>query len=118
LGRFCAKRTRIFHEFSHWEVSVNASYWRRRLTNSTNQYALFLCVCREVEELRGASQSGGFYRVAYIGGKQPPDDLGDADGICEWLDERQLIEIEWEKIKTMMESARHLEMSAKGENVE
>lgn len=54
-----------------------------------------------------------------MGGKQPPDDLGDADGICEWLDERQLIEIEWEKIKTMMESARHLEMSArKGDDVE
>lgn len=101
LGRFCAKRTRIFHEFSHWEN------------------ALFLCVCREIEELRGASQTRGFYRVAYMGGKQPPDDLGDADGICEWLDERQLIEIEWEKIKTLMESARHLEMSArKGENVE
>ncbi len=25
LGRFCAKRTRVFHRFTHWEVST-ASY--------------------------------------------------------------------------------------------
>jgi len=33
LGRFCAKRTKSFHEFTHWEVSRkdverHASHWR------------------------------------------------------------------------------------------
>lgn len=81
-----------------------------------------------------ADQGGDskFVRVAYAGGKGPPDgkivcshyrvfayfflkklDLEDADGICEWLDERQLVEMEWQKLKKTMESARNLEMAAK-----
>ena len=51
--------------------------------------------------------------VAYAGGAKPPDDLSDADGIMNWLDERGLITVEWQKIKDMMESARHLELASK-----
>ena len=31
----------------------------------------------------------------------------------DWLDERKVIEMEWMKIKDMMESAHHLEMAVK-----
>jgi hypothetical protein len=34
-------------------------------------------------------------------------------GIIDWLDERKIIEMEWVKIKDMMESAHHLDMSVK-----
>ncbi|KAF9464729.1 hypothetical protein BDZ94DRAFT_1255770 [Collybia nuda] len=95
LGRFCGKRTQVFHDFSHWE------------------YSLFNCIRQEVDELHTSDQSGGFVRIAYAGGKRPPKDLGDADGICDWLDERKIIDMEWQKITAMMESARHLEMARK-----
>ncbi|KAF8163326.1 hypothetical protein B0H34DRAFT_695018 [Crassisporium funariophilum] len=95
LGRFCAKRTRVYHQFSHWE------------------YSLFQTISREIEELRHTSSKQGFHRIAYVGGKDPPKDLEDADGLCDWLDERRVIEMEWQKLKDMMESARHLEINAK-----
>ncbi|KAF9482783.1 hypothetical protein BDN70DRAFT_874567 [Pholiota conissans] len=91
LGRFCAKRTKVFHEFSHWE------------------YDLFQSIVREINQLRMGISSKGFYRIAYAGGK-PPKDLDDADGLCDWLDKRKLIDMEWQRLKFMMESARHLEM--------
>ncbi|KAI0928526.1 hypothetical protein AcW1_005745 [Taiwanofungus camphoratus] len=99
LGRFCAARTRVFHSFTHWE------------------YTLFGSLCQEVDVLRDSTR--GFVRVAYARGKQPPADLSDADGIMDWLDERGIINMEWHKIKEMMESARHLEANAKrGEDVD
>ncbi|KJA27187.1 hypothetical protein HYPSUDRAFT_63453 [Hypholoma sublateritium FD-334 SS-4] len=92
LGRFCAKRTRVFHEFSHWE------------------YNLFQSILREISELRSGLSSTGFLRVAYAGGREPPEDLEDADGLCDWLDRRKIIDTEWQTMKLMMESARHLEL--------
>lgn len=94
LGRFCAARTRVFHNFTHWE------------------YTLFEGLSREIDELR-SSGTHGFVRVAYAGGKKPPEDLSDADGIMDWLDERGIINMEWQRMKEMMESARNLEMRAK-----
>ncbi|KAF8894643.1 hypothetical protein BD779DRAFT_1502200 [Infundibulicybe gibba] len=95
LGRFCAKRTRVYHEFTHWE------------------YSLFRCIQREVDALHAEKLEDGFFRIAFSGGKNPPEDLSDADGICDWLDERKIIDMEWKKVKDMMESARNLEMAAK-----
>ncbi|KAG6850999.1 hypothetical protein H0H93_004486 [Arthromyces matolae] len=95
LGRFCARRTRVYHEFTHWE------------------YALFKIIRDEVDELHENRQSHGFFRIAYSGGIEPPEDLDDADGICDWLDQRKVIDREWTKIKDMMESARHLELERK-----
>jgi len=92
LGRFCAKRTRVFHEFSHWE------------------YNLFQSILREINELRSGLSSTGFHRVAYAGGREPPEDLEDADGLCDWLDRRKIIDTEWQTMQSMMESARHLEL--------
>ncbi|RXW20760.1 hypothetical protein EST38_g5103 [Candolleomyces aberdarensis] len=98
LGRFCARRTQVYHEFCHWE------------------YDLFSAIDKEIEELRSMEKNKRgkkFYRVAYAGGTKPPEDLTDADGLCEWLDERQIIDFEWKKVKAMMESARHLELEGK-----
>ncbi|KAG6866938.1 hypothetical protein C0991_003854 [Blastosporella zonata] len=95
LGRFCARRTRVYHEFTHWE------------------YTLFQCIREELDALHENHQSNGFFRMAYAGGLPPPDDLDDADGICDWLDQRKVIDMEWMKVKNMMESARHLELERK-----
>ncbi|KAF9815309.1 hypothetical protein IEO21_04672 [Rhodonia placenta] len=101
LGRFCAARTRCFHKFTHWE------------------YALFERLQREIDELKISGGTRGFVRVAFAGGVQPPDDLSDADGIMDWLDQRGIINMEWQRLKEMMASARNLEMrSKKGEDVE
>ncbi|KDQ60795.1 hypothetical protein JAAARDRAFT_67229 [Jaapia argillacea MUCL 33604] len=97
LGRFCAKRTRSFHEFCHWEFALHQS------------------LLKEVEELKATKGKRGFIRVAFSGsgGKKPPQDLKDADAIMDWLDQRGIINMEWHKIKEMMERARNLEMAAK-----
>ncbi|KAI0831396.1 hypothetical protein BC628DRAFT_1353507 [Trametes gibbosa] len=92
LGRFCAKRTRTYHKFTHWE------------------YHLFHALNDEVEALKAKEAGRSFVRVAYAAGKQPPKDLSDADAIMDWLDERQVINLQWHEIKTMMDDARNLEV--------
>ncbi|KIM87118.1 hypothetical protein PILCRDRAFT_300520 [Piloderma croceum F 1598] len=94
LGRFCAKRTQVFHRFTHWE------------------YSLYQTLSREVEELR-SSGARGFVRVAFAKGLKPPKDLTDADGIMEWLDQRGIIDMEWQIVRELMESARNLEVAAR-----
>ncbi|KAL0581727.1 hypothetical protein V5O48_000309 [Marasmius crinis-equi] len=94
LGRFCARRTRVYHDISHWE------------------YTLFKSVDREVQALQG-DEDRPFVRVAFAGGKKPPKDTQDADAICDWLDERRVIDIEWSRLKGIMDNARNLEMMAK-----
>lgn len=66
-----------------------------------------------MDNLQASGHSKGFIRVAFAEGKQPPDDLGDADAICQWLDDRRVIDMEWQKFKDMMESSRHLDMASK-----
>ncbi|KAF4576590.1 hypothetical protein EYR40_000834 [Pleurotus pulmonarius] len=99
LGRFCARRTRVFHQFSHWE------------------HALFCAIRQEIDELYERSRAGSskrnFVRIAFAGATQPPDDLTDADAICEYLDSRKVIDMEWQSIKSMMDSAQNLEMARK-----
>jgi hypothetical protein len=59
------------------------------------QYELFCGIAHEVEEVRkqrAKKNNKQFYRVAYAGGKQPPEDLNDADALTDWLDERGIIE--------------------------
>lgn len=74
------------------------------------QHALFQTIVRELDELRLSSSHQGFHRIAFSGGRDPPKDLQDADGLCDWLDERKVIEMEWNKMEEMMGSARHLEI--------
>ena len=113
LGRFCAKRTQVFHRFTHWEVdSPHTEFLSYQLIFP--QQAVFESLCREVDGLRvKKTREHGFVRVAFGKGKQPPEDLTDADGIMAWLDERGIIDMEWHSIKQLMESARNLEMAAK-----
>lgn len=68
--------------------------------------------------MHAAQQSKGFIRVTYDGRRRPPKDLSDADSICEWLDDRKIIDMEWQRIKGIMESARHLEMIAGKDDVD
>ncbi len=118
LGRFCAKRTRVYHDLSHWEVGL-FSLIVPQAALTVVQYHLFKRIESEVDELHAAEKEDGYVRVAWAGGRKPPEDLGDADGICEWLDERQFIEQEWQALRKMMESATQLEVSArKGEDVD
>jgi len=90
LGRFCAKRTQSFHEFTHWE-------WK-----------LFDLLSTEVRELRSTGKTG-FVKVAFARGIRPPEDFEDGDGITDWLDQRGVIGMAWTEMKQMMERARRLE---------
>jgi len=78
------------------------------------QYHLFDAICSEIDDLRAVKVEHGYVRVAFSGGKQPPSDLTDADGIYEWLDERGIIGREWHGMRTIIDSAHRLE-SLKGE---
>jgi len=78
------------------------------------QYHLFDAIRSEIDDLRAVKVERSYVRVAFAGGKQPPSDLTDADGICEWLDERGIIDREWHRMKTIIDSAHRLE-SLKGE---
>jgi len=93
-----------------WVVSVQSAQ------GYTMSLLIFKCIREEVDELHECDQSGGFFPIAYAGGKKPPKDLDDADGICDWLDERKVIDMQWTKLKDMMESARHLELDKKGDD--
>ncbi|PCH38064.1 hypothetical protein WOLCODRAFT_96408 [Wolfiporia cocos MD-104 SS10] len=96
LGRFCAKRTQVFHKFTHWE------------------YHIFRNLLREVDALRDPDGTQHFVIVAHASGVQPPEDLSDPDGIMEWLDERGVITGEWRNLKKMMDSARNLDVHSRG----
>lgn len=63
-----------------------------------------------MEALQASREGSGYVQVAYVNGKEPPEDLKDADAIMDWLDQRQIIALQWQEIKAMMESARHLEI--------
>lgn len=79
------------------------------------QYGLFQSILQEIEILKTPS-SKPFHPIAFFKGKEPPEDLNDADGLCDWLEERKIIDMEWQRLKNMMESARHLELGdRKGE---
>jgi len=97
LGRFCAKRTQSFHEFTHWE-------WK-----------LFDLLSTEVRELRSTGKTG-FVKVAFARGVRPPEDLDDGDGIMDWLDERGIVAMAWTEMKQMMERARRLESMGQKED--
>lgn len=113
LGRFCARRTRVFHKFTHWEVRCSSESLHNE-ADDPPKYALFKSLSQEVEDLRNRSTKTRVYvPVAHAGGAKPPDDLTDGDGIMTWLDERGLITAEWQRIKEMMESARNLEVASK-----
>lgn len=111
LGRFCARRTHVFHMLTHWEVRwPKISFGRVKLRLLIVQYSLYKSLSQEVHDLSNRSAKRRmFVPVAYAGGLKPPEDLKDADGIMNWLDERGVIETEWLRIKQIMESTTNLD---------
>lgn len=99
------------------------AFMPRFMLNESPQYTLFGAIRREIDELHERSRAGSskrnFVRIAFAGATQPPDDLTDADAICEYLDSRKVIDMEWQSIKLMMDSAQNLEMARKkGDDME
>lgn len=109
LGRFCARRTRIYHEFSHWEV--RSTFYVTMFSDIFRQYQLYKRLEMEITTLQ--NPSGRFVKVAYAGGTLPCTDLENPDKIMDWLDERHIIEMEWQNLRRMMNSAINLEAAAK-----
>lgn len=87
--------------FNHIDINTDIS-----------QNSLYQALSREIDELR-SNNTHGFVRVAFAKGLKPPKDLTDADGIMDWLDQRGIIDMEWQVVRELMESARNLEMAAK-----
>jgi len=70
----------------------------------------------EIKEIANAyGKKKKFVRISRPGGVEPPDDLTDADGILEWLDDRKVIEDEWKRIKDLMSDASNLDVDARKE---
>lgn len=69
------------------------------------KHETFKIIERQVDELK----TGSFCKIAYAGGRKPPKDLTDGDGILEWLDERGIVDNQWQLVKAMMDRARNLE---------
>lgn len=65
----------------------------------------------EVEMLQTNDRS--FVKVAYSRSRQPPKDLSNPDAIVDWLDERNMIGIEFRKVKEMMNDATKIELKLK-----
>jgi hypothetical protein len=78
------------------------------------QWKLFDLLSTEVQELRSTGRTG-FVKVAFAKGIRPPENLDDADGITDWLDQRGIITMAWTEMKQMMERARKLESMGKRE---
>jgi len=76
-----------------------------------NQYHLYKTLLREIDDV--LDDNRGFVRIAFAGGAKPPKDMRDADKVMDWLDQRGLVDLEWQKIRQMMESARNLEIGAR-----
>jgi hypothetical protein len=94
LGRFCATRAAIFHQFSHWEYKVFHSLKEE------------LCVLHK-------RSKKGYVTIRRENGTRPPEDLADADGLVDWLEDRGVIENEYKQVKDMIAQAHKLESAAK-----
>ncbi|KAJ7063343.1 hypothetical protein C8F01DRAFT_1081866 [Mycena amicta] len=106
LGSVCAKRCSAYHRLIHWE------------------YALFLCVRREVDQLHEAAQANRIVndrdisvpiKYQHLGA---PTDLQDADGITQWLVDRNFVKLEGERIKQIVAMAEGAEKAARNGKAE
>ncbi|TDL27494.1 hypothetical protein BD410DRAFT_782581 [Rickenella mellea] len=91
LGRFCAKRTFIFHQLSHWE------------------HLLYSSLSEEINSVQASEDPRAFVHVAFAGGIKPPKDKTDADKMMEWLDQRGVVQNEWSKLKDLLTRAINLD---------
>ncbi|KAJ7235477.1 hypothetical protein B0H12DRAFT_1141673 [Mycena haematopus] len=97
VGRFCAERTQVFHKICHWE------------------YELFKGISQEVDQLQEMKQSAGVFndRDVFVPIQKLDIDVDDADAIYEYLDKRQKVELEWQKIKAILDQAQNVENAVK-----
>jgi hypothetical protein len=72
---------------------------------------LYKSLLREIDSV--LDDNRGFIRIAFAGGTKPPKDMRDADKVVDWLDQRGLVDIEWQKIRHLMDKARNLEIGTK-----
>jgi len=72
---------------------------------------LYQSLLREID--RVLDDNRGFVRIAFAGGSQPPKNMRDADKVMDWLDQRGVVEWEWQKVRQLMDKARNLENGAK-----
>jgi hypothetical protein len=80
-------------------------------STTLKQYHLYRSLLQQIDEVLDDNRS--FVRVAFAGGVQPPKDMRDADKVMDWLDQRGLIESEWQRVRELMDKARNLEIRAK-----
>ncbi|KLO18785.1 hypothetical protein SCHPADRAFT_865968 [Schizopora paradoxa] len=101
LGRYCARRARLYHGLSHWEHSV------------------YTTMSTEVTELQERGNEGNFFQMGTSARIEPPNDATDADEIIDWLDKRGVIDYEWARIKKLEAQASNIDVDAKkGDNPE
>ncbi|KAJ7632646.1 hypothetical protein FB45DRAFT_913019 [Roridomyces roridus] len=109
FGRFCAQRVTVFHKIAHWE------------------YELFKVIRGEIDQLHELRTANGIVNdrdefipaeTLWRSGKPPPKDLGDADAINDWLAERSLVDIEYDKIKAMKDIAANIEAATRKGNTD
>ncbi|KAG1715708.1 hypothetical protein ID866_1471 [Astraeus odoratus] len=74
------------------------------------QYSLYNALQFEVTAANAVNKK--FVKVAFVGGALPPRDAQDADKLMDWLDQRGIIDMEWQKVRRMMEETKNL---AKGD---
>ncbi|KZO95754.1 hypothetical protein CALVIDRAFT_577460 [Calocera viscosa TUFC12733] len=92
VGRICANRLRVYHEFSHWEhVLYDGLQDQIRLV-------------RPDEHDESSNRPKRMFVHA-----DAPEDVDDPDAIMDWLDRKAVIAVEWNRFKQMLESAQNLE---------
>ncbi|KAJ7572603.1 hypothetical protein C8J56DRAFT_1068160 [Mycena floridula] len=98
LGKLCANRTETYHRLTHWE------------------YTLFQRVVSKIEALRVSGDDGE--RTRPVNFSEPyisPRTLRifeDPDDMCQWMDEHNVINEEWDKLESLMDSARNLDVDS------
>ncbi|KAH8833605.1 hypothetical protein DL96DRAFT_1810022 [Flagelloscypha sp. PMI_526] len=88
LGRFCARRAAVFHQFCHWE------------------YDLFQAILEKVDEIRERPSS----KKAAM--KKGPS-IDSPDSIVQHFDDRKFIDRQWRLLRAMMDEAHNLDAASK-----
>ncbi|KZT52461.1 hypothetical protein CALCODRAFT_520703 [Calocera cornea HHB12733] len=92
VGRICANRLRVYHEFSHWE------------------HVLYDGLQDQIRLVRPQDDDDNAHRPERMFvHADAPEDVDDPDAIMDWLDRKAVIAIEWNRFKQMLESAQNLE---------
>ncbi|EJD52996.1 hypothetical protein AURDEDRAFT_81164 [Auricularia subglabra TFB-10046 SS5] len=98
LGRFCARRTRVFHQYAHWEVG--------------NCYIYIGSLCYKYGTLTNVQHH--LYSAIELRVRNIDDyETKKPDEIMAELDKRGVIDFEWKQMNELIENAQKLEVAAK-----